>query len=70
MREKVKKVPKAKIDKWVLTMHHNNIPISTLHQQCFIMSRVTVHNAINHGMATQTTIDKLDKYFSNLNKQK
>jgi hypothetical protein len=65
-REKMLKVPKSTIDKWVLKMHHKGVAISTLHSDCFINSRVTVHNAINHGIATQTTIDKITNYLNSL----
>jgi hypothetical protein len=66
MREKMITVPKKTIDKWVLALHHSKISITTLHEQCFLKSKVTVHNAINHGIATQTTIDKITNYLNSL----
>jgi hypothetical protein len=70
MREKTLTVPKKTIDKWVLALHHSKISIKTLHEYTFLPSKVTVHNAINHGIATQTTIDKLNNYFQSLNTKK
>jgi hypothetical protein len=68
-REKMQTVPQKTIEKWVLAMYNYNLSINTLYPQVFL-SKVPVHNAIKHKLATKSTIDALNNFFDKLNKQK
>jgi len=65
-REPMLKVSKKQTDKWLLQMKDKQVAISTLHEYTFLPSKATIHNAINHGIATQTTIDKITNYLNSL----
>lgn len=60
-REKIKEVPKETLDKWAVAMYRGKWSIRALAPQLFLSYR-TAYNAIQHGIATKTTIDKLDDF--------